>query len=178
MHTLGYICRSVWALHSVSPSSVCLSLPLILCLSLLQSSPQNRPLIIVWCASGSAVRSYKKRLDVFIADRQREVGAPLAGRWRQITEARPGDLSSRAVKQQALPIVPPPPSSSSPTLHGSSVRLARFGCIGLGWMVKQRHDPEIPYNEVCARIHEYRQAQTQAHYIHIHSLIVSMESHS
>lgn len=44
-----------------------LCLPLSLILRLLQSSPQNRPLIIVWCATGSAVRSYKQRMGVFIA---------------------------------------------------------------------------------------------------------------
>lgn len=64
----GYICPSVWALHSVSPS-FCVSASVFV--SALQSSPQNRPLIIVWCVSGSAVGSYKERLGVFIADRQK-----------------------------------------------------------------------------------------------------------
>lgn len=34
--------------------------------------------------SGSAVRSYKQRLDVFIADREREAGAPLEGRLQRL----------------------------------------------------------------------------------------------
>ncbi len=122
VRTPGYICLSVWALRTTSlpPPSVCLSLPLIWCLSLLQSSPQNRPLIIVWCESGSAVRSYKQRLDVFLADSEREAGAPLEGWGRQITEARPGSRPLQpAVKQQALPLVHSAPSCGSPVWSGS-----------------------------------------------------------
>lgn len=114
----GYICMFVWAPHDdVSPSSVCLSLPLARCLSLLQSSPQNRPLIIVWCVSGSAVRSYKQRLRVFIAGRERR-GWSSAGRLMEPDyrgEAPDRDLLSRPWSNRRSP------SSSSSASHGSSV---------------------------------------------------------
>lgn len=59
--TLGSICMILP--HNVSPFLLFLFfiLPLIQCSSLLQSSPWNRPLIIVWCVSGSVVTSYKRR---------------------------------------------------------------------------------------------------------------------
>lgn len=81
---LGSICAPAWVLRKV-----CLSVPLIRCLPSLQSAPQNRPLIIVWCASGSAVTSYKKRPGLFIADSEREA-------WKLITEPRPGSRAFRA----------------------------------------------------------------------------------
>lgn len=66
--------------------------------------------------SGSAVRSYKERLDVFIADREREAGAPLEGWWRQITEPGPGSRPFQpAVKQHAFP--PPRPLLLPLLLH-------------------------------------------------------------
>lgn len=88
--------------------------------SVLQSSPQNRPLIIVWCVSGSAVGSYKKRLDVFIADRQR-------GGWSAAGRPVAADYRGKAWRPfQRATGTPPSSLSSSPfssTLHGSSVWL-------------------------------------------------------
>lgn len=115
---------------SLPPLSVCLSLPLILCLLLLQSSPQNRPLIIVWCVSGSAVRSYKQGMDVFIADMEREAGAPLEGWWRQITEARIETFSAGHEATSAPPRLLPPPPSALPRM-GVLFGQAR---LLLGWL--------------------------------------------
>lgn len=76
---------------NVSPSPVCLRLSFCVCF---KSSPQNRPLIIVWCTTGSAVRSYKQAMGVFIAGREREAGARLyTGRSQRRGEDR--DLLSR-----------------------------------------------------------------------------------
>lgn len=154
---------------------VCLSLSLIRCLSLLQSSPQNRPLIIVWCVSGSAVRSYKQRLDVFIADTEREAGAPLEGWWRQITEARIETFSAgHEATGAAHRLLSPPPFSSAP--HGSSVWSgSALAWLALGWAGWWSRDMTLRYPAMKC-IHE----DIQAHYIYklcILSYCVSMESH-
>lgn len=76
--------------------------------------------------SGLAVRSYKQGLGVFIADREREAGAPLEGWWRQITEARPR-IETFSAGREAAGAPPIPPSSSfSSTPHGS--------CVWSGWV--------------------------------------------
>lgn len=152
------------AAQRLSLLCVCLSLPLIRCLSLLQSSPQNRPLIIVWCVSGSAVRSYKQRLDVFIADREREAAWSSTGRLME-ADYRGEGPGSRPFQPAVKATGAFPPSFFS-TTHGSSVW---SGSELMGWAGRCSSDMTLTCPTMkCA--HAYMKRRQKR------TMTVSMES--
>lgn len=142
VHARAYVRVCVGAARRLS----LLCLPLSLILRLLQSSPQNRPLIIVWCSTGSAVRSYKQTLGVFIAGRGRLELCCIEADHRG--EAW---IKTFSAGREATGTAPVSRLFSSPAHMG-----VLFGpaCAGQGWKVKLLNDPEIPCSEVCTHIHD------------------------
>lgn len=134
----------VWVLHNVSPSSVCLSVSaraFSVCRRF-KARPKNRPLIIVWCVSGSAVRLYKQRLGVFIAGREREAGAPLEGPTGADHRGEARFETSSGGRETTGPPPPLVPWSTSPFSSAPQWSSAWSGSVWLTLPVRAGLDGE------------------------------------
>lgn len=81
-----------------------------------------------------------------------------------------GRLQRRGPRIETFPASRESNRRFSPLLllhHAWEFCLVWLRADGLGWTLQQRHDPDMPHNEVCTRVHE---AQTKAHYDSFHGV--------